>query len=122
MFKRIDHVAIHVSNLKKSTEFYTSNFGFVRYFTNETPKGMNIEYLKLGDTILELAECDEGRVDGFHFCLEAKEFDNAINSLREKRIKMESEPHYTAARKPEEEGWRRVVFFGPDDEQIEIRG
>ena len=28
----------------------------------------------------------------------------------------------TAAREPREKGWRRVVFRGPDGEQIELRG
>jgi lactoylglutathione lyase len=31
-------------------------------------------------------------------------------------------PHETAAREPRENGWRRVVFAGPDGEQIELRG
>jgi lactoylglutathione lyase len=31
-------------------------------------------------------------------------------------------PHQTAAREPREKGWRRVVFRGPDGEQIELRG
>jgi lactoylglutathione lyase len=31
------------------------------------------------------------------------------------------EPHDTA-REPRENGWRRVVFAGPDGEQIELRG
>jgi len=31
-------------------------------------------------------------------------------------------PHKTAAREPREESWRRVVFAGPDGEQIELRG
>jgi len=32
------------------------------------------------------------------------------------------EPHPAGVREPREEGWRRVVFFGPDGEQTEIRG
>jgi lactoylglutathione lyase len=31
-------------------------------------------------------------------------------------------PHPTTAREPREENWRRVVFRGPDGEQIELRG
>jgi lactoylglutathione lyase len=122
MFKRIDHVAVHVSNIERSVEFYTRHFGFSNYFTNQTPSGIKIEYLQLGDTLLELTECAEDTMAGLHFCLEASDFDKAISKLTKSGITMESEPHHTAPRKPEETGWKRVVFIGPDNEKIEIRG
>ena len=32
MFKRIDHVAIHVTDLDRSVAFYEEHFGFKKYF------------------------------------------------------------------------------------------
>ena len=53
MFK-IHHVALSVSNMKKSIEFY-SLFGFKEAYTWESEdKELKISHLKLGETFLEL--------------------------------------------------------------------
>jgi lactoylglutathione lyase len=54
MFKRIDHVALHVSDLGRSVKFYEQHFGFKHYFQHAAGGGLQIAYLKLGDTVLEL--------------------------------------------------------------------
>ena len=59
---------------------------------------------------------------GFHFCLETDSFDATVARLEENGVEMLRAPHQTAAREPREQGWRRVVFAGPDGEQIELRG
>ena len=122
MFRRIDHVALHVSDLGRSIDFYERNFGFKHYFQHEASAGMQIAYLKLGDTVLELTHRSDGSMSGFHFCLETEKFDEAVAELREKGVEMTRAPHETAARESREKGWRRVVFHGPDGEQIELRG
>lgn len=122
MFKRIDHVALHVKDLDHSVNFYTTHFGFTNYFQHAVPGGMQIAYLKLGDTVLELTHHSDGSMIGFHFCLETESFDQAVAELQEKEVEMVRAPHPTAAREPREAGWRRVVFRGPDGEQIELRG
>lgn len=122
MFKRIDHVALHVADLARSVTFYSSNFGFTKHFDNTTPNGIKISYMILGDTILELTQELEGYLQGFHFCIQATDFDGAVKTLLSNNVKMLCEPHPTNPRRPEEKGWRRTVFVGPDGEQIEIRG
>jgi lactoylglutathione lyase len=122
MFKRIDHVAIHVADLERSIEFYERHFGFKHYFQHTAGSGAQIAYLRLGDTVLELTHHADGAMSGFHFCLETDEFDNAIAELQRAGVKLMRAPHDTAAREPRENGWRRVVFSGPDGEQIELRG
>ncbi len=67
MFKRIDHVAVHVSDLDRSVDFYEKYFGFKKYFQNMAAEGMQIAYLKLGDTVLELTHRSDGSMKGFHF-------------------------------------------------------
>jgi lactoylglutathione lyase len=121
MFRRIDHVALHVSDLGRSIDFYERHFGFKKYFQHEATGGMQIAYLKLGDTILELTHKSDG-MNGFHFCLEAEDFNAAVAELQKNGVEMVRPPHDTPARERRETGWRRVVFRGPDGEQIELRG
>jgi lactoylglutathione lyase len=122
MFKRIDHVAIHVSDLDRSVAFYEKHFAFKRYFQHTATGGLQIAYLKLGDTVLELTHKSDGAMAGFHFCLETDHFDETVSKLREDGVQLVRAPHDPAARESRESGWRRVVFGGPDGEQIELRG
>ena len=122
MFKRIDHVAIHVADLDRSVAFYEKHFGFRKYFQHSGGGGQQIAYLKLGDTVLELTHRSDGAMLGFHFCLETSNFDETVDKLQKDGVKLVRPPHETAARQPRENGWRRVVFGGPDGEQIELRG
>ena len=125
MFKRIDHVAFIVRDRAKSIDFYETNFGFVKYAENDVPIAAieKIVYLKLGDTVLELIHMPTGpTIQGFHFCLESDSFEADYTRLKRAGVPINTEPHPTGAREPKEEGWRRVVFVGPDGEQIEFRG
>lgn len=122
MFKRIDHVAVHVSDLDRSVKFYERHFGFKHYFQQTAGSGLQIAYLKLGDTVLELTHHTDGAMAGFHFCLETDSFDETVAKLQRDGVQLVRAPHDTAAREPRENGWRRVVFAGPDGEQIELRG
>ena len=122
MFKRIDHIALHVGDLEKSRDFYQRNFGFEHYFEHVGGGGQRIAYLRLGGTVLELTHRSEGAMVGFHFCLEAEDFVAAVAMLEKNGVETVRAAHTTAAREPREDGWRRVVFRGPDGEHIEIRG
>ena len=122
MYKRIDHTALHVSDLEKSIAFYETHFGFEAYFRHNVRMGIEIAYLKLGDTVLELTGRADPPLNGFHFCLETDDFEGAVAKLKAAGVEIHTEPHDTAARAPREQGWRRVVFKGPDGEQVEIRG
>jgi lactoylglutathione lyase len=118
VFKRIDHVAIHVGDLERSVAFYEKHFGFKKYFQHAATGGMEIAYLRLGDTVLELTHKSDGAMAGFHFCLETDNFDETVGKLKRDGVQVLRPPHSTAAREPCETGWRRVVFAGPDGEQI----
>ena len=122
-FSRIDHVALNVANLQHSIDFYSNHFGFRRYFDQTTVTGLNISYLKLGSSVLELVgkKSDNGMA-GFHFCLITDDLEAAVSTLTSAGIKLVTSPHLAAAREPAEEGWRRFVLEGPDGEHIEIRG
>jgi lactoylglutathione lyase len=122
MYRRIDHVALHVTDVERSSAFYARHFGFRPYFSNTVAAGLRIAYLKLGDTVLELVGHSDGTMAGFHFCLETDRFDASVAELQAAGVALAYAPHDTAAREPREKGWRRAVFRGPDGEQIELRG
>jgi lactoylglutathione lyase len=121
-FHRIDHMALHVKDVDTSVRFYEGHFGFKTYFRAPTPTGLDIAYLKLGDTVLELTGHADPASGGFHFCVETDDFDGAVAGLKKAGVPVAQEPHKTAAREPREATWRRVVFKGPDGELVEIRG
>lgn len=125
MFKRIDHIAFIVKDRARSVRFYEEFFGFQKYHEQDVPVPVieKIVYLKLGDTVLELVHMPSGPVNsGFHFCLESDDFDADYTRLKNAGIPVDTPPHPAGAREPGEESWRRVVFTGPDGEQIEFRG
>lgn len=125
MFRRIDHIAFNVKDREKTINFYEKHFGFIKYYEHDVPMPdiEKIVYLKLGDTVLEIIHMPNGdKLQGYHFCLECDNFDEDYQRLREAGIPIQTEPHPTGAREPGEEGWRRVVFTGPDGEAIEFRG
>ena len=122
MYRRIDHLALHVSDIGRTIAFYEKHFGFEKYFEHQSSRGFAIAYLRLGDTVLELVDRDDGAMNGFHFCLETDDFDGAVARLTEDGVEVIQPPHDTPPRERREDGWRRVVFRGPDGENIELRG
>lgn len=122
VYKRIDHIALHVADIDRSTAFYESLFGCETYYEHRSSRGFRIAYLRLGDTVLELVARSDGAMAGFHFCLETDDFDGAVAALGAAGVECLQPPHDTDAREPREAGWRRVVFRGPDGENIELRG
>ena len=53
------------------------------YFQHAAGGGMQIAYLKFGDTVLELTHHTDGAMMGFHFCLETDNFDATVANFRE---------------------------------------
>ena len=123
MYRRIDHVALHVSDLSRSVAFYEKHFDFETYARDHVARAdLDIAYLRMGDTVLELTGHADDKMAGFHFCLETDDFDGAVAALQKDGVEVATPPHPTSPRAPREKGWRRVVFYGPDRELIEIRG
>ncbi len=121
MFKRIDHIAVHCSDLERSLNFYQDAFGFEFINRHERPGG-GIGYMQLGGTILELTQKKEQSYSGYHFAIWADDMDAAISHLADKGVKIIQEARPTKAKMPHEGDTRRAVYAGPDGEMIEVRG
>jgi len=122
MFKFIDHVAVHCSDLDRSVAFYCDNFGFEEFSRHERPGG-GIAYLRLGSTVLELTRKQGEPMSGMHFALEAADMDVALAHLAAHGVHQLQPVRPLTARRPgEPDTTRRAVFCGPDGEMIEVRG
>lgn len=122
MFKFIDHVAVHCSDLGRSVAFYRDNFGFEEFSRHERPGG-GISYMRLGPTVLELTQKQGEPMSGMHFALEAEDMDAAVADLAARGLEpLQAMRPLTARRPGEPDTTRRAVFAGPDGEMIEIRG
>jgi lactoylglutathione lyase len=125
MINRLDHVAITVRDLDRSTQFYARHFGLEPYFVQERPIGpiKAIAYLRAPQGVVELVHAPEREMGGgFHFCFVTDDFDGAFDRLVAEGVPVRSQPHPTAAREPGEENWLRCTFDGPDGEEVELRG
>ena len=125
MILRLDHVAISVTDLDRSIDFYTKHFQLDAYAVHRRPVGplRAIAYLRSPQGVLELMHAPERRMgNATHFCFVVDDFDGAYEGLVAGGVPVKSAPHPTTAREPSEEGWLRCVFSGPDGEEVELRG
>lgn len=121
MFRKIDHVAVHCSDLERSLAFYQDAFEFQFISRVERPGG-GIAYARLGDTVLELTQKAGERYGGYHIAIWADDMDAAIAHLAAKRVRPIQEARAAKVKMPEEGDTRRAVYAGPDGEMIEVRG
>lgn len=125
MITRLDHVAISVTDLDRSIEFYSQHFHMEAYAVHRQPVGqlLAIAYLRSPQGVLELMHAPGRQVgDATHFCFVSDDFDATFDRLVEEGVSVKRAPHPTRARVPTEEGWQRCVFNGPDGEEVELRG
>jgi len=122
MLQRIDHTAVTVSDMERSMRFYTEVLGFVAHETIDIPD-LHIEYLKLGDSLLELFAVKNAAGDprrqidqvGFqHLCLLSDDVEGDAVRLKEKGVNFTMEPQAA-------EGVKKIAFFeDPDGVNIEL--
>lgn len=123
IFKRIDHVALHVAEPIAAAQYYIDTFGFEKVLESPSKGGHTIVYIRLGDSMIEMTTRPGGEpMSGFHLCLQPNDFDVAMSDLGKKGLPLVTTARATTPRTPLEDGWRRAVFQGPHGELIEIRG
>ena len=117
MFTKIEHVAVHCSDLDRSVSFYQDAFGFDLVNRMEHAAG-RMAYLQLGDTALELTEKSGEQPSGYHICIGTDDMDGAIAHLAAQGAQVVRETHPSKA----QGDTKRAVYAGPDGEMIELRG
>ena len=123
MFKRIDHLALHVADASAAARFYTDVLGFELVAERPGTQGFMIAYVRLGNTMLELTTRPGGEpMSGFHLALEPEDFSIAYDYLKDKGLEVLIAARRTTPRDAKEQGAQRAVFRGPHGEMIEMRG
>jgi methylmalonyl-CoA/ethylmalonyl-CoA epimerase len=140
MIQGIDHVAITVSDMERSIDFYSKAFGFrtiVDWVSNL--EGLReIVFLELGGTRIELiapTSIDRGRANengaGIqHLCFRTDDVAKECRRLQAMGVKVLSEPHTlgdtsfrTVQADPDydlKKGLCLATIEGPDGESIEL--
>lgn len=125
IFKSVNHIAIIVSDLEVSREFYVNKLGFKLIHTIERPERKStILYLDAGDIIIELFyfPTPPNRLTwpeacGLrHLAFNVKNFDETIVKLND--LGIATEPVRTDART----GKKMTFFNDPDNLPLEICG
>jgi lactoylglutathione lyase len=101
MIKGIAHLALNVTDMQKSLEFYCNGLGFKKAFEIRDDNGNPwIEYIKVGPgQFIELfygkeplAKGDVAGLTYSHLCLEVDDIHEIANRLRGKGITLDVEP------------------------------
>jgi len=128
MFKRIDHVEIVTDQLARTEQFYTEVFGFsvkARDRIERSGLGVPIDlvYLDLGGTVVELIRYDGAAVDpapqtehlGYRMiALEVDDMQKTVNYLRTKGVDIVWGPRVR-------ETYSRAEICYPNGYRIELR-
>ena len=120
----IDHVALHVDDVKSAADFYVDVLGFERVHDSPGTEGKPIAYVRLaGGSMIELTTRPGGEpMSGFHLGLDCDDLASTTATLRARGLVVLTEPKPTTPRGDHQKGWKRAVFRGPHGETIEIKG
>lgn len=123
MFKKLDHLALHVADVAAAKAFYVDTFGFEVVEEHIGTAGFAIAYVKLGNSLIELTTRPGGEaMSGFHICLVPENFAAACAQLMARGLPVVVAPRPTTPRGAEDVGAQRAVFKGPHGELIEVKG
>jgi catechol 2,3-dioxygenase-like lactoylglutathione lyase family enzyme len=139
MFHHIDHIAVTVSDLDRSSEFYRLAFGFVEVarWAPNTPEVDGIVFLELGECRLELIaqkqarpSRNEGTAGLRHICLRTGDLDEEARRLTAQGVHFLKQPqtldgqlyHELLSHRdyPVTRGLRRALLEDPDGVVIEL--
>jgi len=123
MFKRIDHIELVTADPQRAVRFYTEVLGFEVRSRVTVPGGLELVYLDLGGTTVELMTYTEmkpaPRAEGEHLgyrmmALEVDDMQGALAALKAKGI----EPSWGPIVRP---SYARAEIRDPDGNSIELR-
>jgi glyoxylase I family protein len=123
MFKRIDHIELVTADPQRAERFYTEVLGFKVRERVSVPGGLQLTYLDLGGTTVELMFYSESKPGpapkeehlGYRMmALEVEDMQQALGYLKTKGI----EPVWGPITRP---AYARAEIRDPDGNPIELR-
>jgi glyoxylase I family protein len=123
MFKRIDHIELVTQDPERAERFYTEVLGFRVRERTAVPGGLQLTYLDLGGTTVELMHYAEsppvprapGERLGYRMmAIEVDDMDKALGYLKERGI----EPAWGPIKRP---AYARAEIEDPEGNRIELR-
>lgn len=123
MIKKVEHVALIVTDMEKSISYYSSMFGFslrtrrqiktrdLAFLKHDQQPGFEIELIR--DLVPQGEYSERGIVNHLAFTVENME--EAIRFYKEKGIIFHSEAYDTA-----NDGTKTIFFHGPNEELLQF--
>ncbi|MBN6188091.1 VOC family protein [Aneurinibacillus sp. BA2021] len=123
MIKKMEHVAVIVTDMDRSIAFYKEMFGYevrlrgenavrdMAFLYHPAQPGMEIELIR--DLTPQESYSDSGIVN--HIAFTVDRIEDAIDYYRAKGIVF-----HTEEPKPTLEGGRMILFYGPDRELLQL--
>lgn len=118
LFRGVEHIGIKAINIEEGIQFYTKILGF-EFLYRKKPGLVELAFLRLGGTVVELVEMKEGDKfgDGVvnHLALNVTDIEKAVDWLKENQVTLMQD-------KPASLGEGRYNFFfrGPSGEKLEL--
>lgn len=118
LFQSVEHIGIKTINIEEGIQFYTKVLGF-EFLHRVKPGHVELAFLRLGETVIELVEMKEGEQfgDGVvnHLALNVSDIEKAVEWLIENQVTLLQD-------KPASLGEGRYNFFfrGPSGEKLEL--
>lgn len=118
LYLDVEHIGIKANDLDRAIKFYTETLGFT-LLERIKPGDVELAFLKLGHTVIELVEVTDGRkfADGVvnHLALRVADIFKAVELLREQNVEaLSAEPS------PLGDGRYNFFFRGPSGEKLEL--
>jgi lactoylglutathione lyase len=118
---KLSHIALTVSSLRKSSQFYEQVFGWIpgQQIDTDQLSILNIDAGEISIELLQYNDEDPGlnRSHGYfdHLAVEVKDLDHEIKQLKQKGVSFLTPSPITGPLK------QRFIFLsGPDGERIEL--
>jgi lactoylglutathione lyase len=123
VIKKVEHVALIVTDMEKAISYYSNMFGFtlrtrrknnrreMAFLQHDQQPGFEIELIR--DLVLEDEYSERGIVNHLAFTVDS--IKDAIQYYKEKGISFHSKTYNTA-----NDGTKTIFFYGPNGELLQL--